>query len=377
MNGSIRRKSGNSWQIIIDLGRDANGKKLRKYVTVKGAKALAQRQLRELLTAQDKGLTIQPKEVTLAAWVEKWLAEYVRPKNSQHTYERYHRLLQRHVLPVLGDVELTKLTPGHVKSLEAELSAHGMAPAGVELVHCVISGLLKKAVREELVWRNVCKAVSPPKVDRKEVEPPEVAEVLRVLDIAKKQEHQLYPCLHLIAYTGLRRGEALGLKWQDVNLEAGTISIVRSLGRSVEKGLVFASPKTRAGRRVVDLDDDTVAVLRAHQGRQLLWQVELGDVFEGQGLVFPNDTGGPLNPMKLTRAYQGLAEQARVRDRRLHDLRHFQASVLLQSGQSIVLVSKRLGHASVSTTADIYAHIAPGWQKEAAQRFAAVMRGET
>jgi integrase len=375
MNGSIRKKGRSSWQIIIDLGRDANGKKLRKYVTVKGAKALAQRQLRELLTVLDKGLPVSPKEVTLAAWVKKWLAEYVRPKNSQHTYERYDRLLRCHVLPVLGQVALTKLSPSHLKSLEAQLSTQGMAPAGVELVHCVISGMLKEAVKQEFVWRNVAKVVTPPKVDRKEVEPPEIAEVLRLLNIAKAQEHPLYPCLHLIAYTGLRRGEALGLRWQDVNLEAGTISVVRSLGRSTEKGLVFSPPKTTSGRRVVDLDEDTVAVLRAHQGRQLLWQVELGDVFQGQGLVFPNETGRPLNPMKLTRAYQSFAEQAGLKAGRLHDLRHFQASVLLQNGQSLVLVSKRLGHASVSTTADIYSHIAPGWQKAAAQRFAAVMRG--
>jgi integrase len=377
MTGSIRKRGKSSWQITVDLGRDPDGKKVRKFATVTGTKAQAQRQLRELLTQQDKGIPISSSKITLATWMERWLAEYVRHKNSQHTYERYDRLLRLHVLPVLGDVELTQLTPSHIKSLEAQLSAEGMAPAGVELVHCVISGVLKQALREELVWRNVCQAVAPPRVDRKEVEPPEVAGVRRVLEIAKEQEHPLYPCLHLIAYTGVRRGEALALRWQNVNLEAGTISIVESLGRSVEKGLVFSPPKTKSGRRVVDLDDDTVAVLRAHQGRQLLWQVELGDVFQGQGLVFPNETGGPLNPMKLTRAYQSLAKQAGLKDGRLHNLRHFQASVMLQNGQSMVLISKRLGHASVSTTADIYAHIAPGWQKEAAQRFAKVMRGET
>ena len=376
MNGSIRKKGKSSWQIIIDLGRDASGKKLRKFVTVKGTKAEAQRKRRELLTNLDKGIPVNSSKITLAAWVERWLAEYVRHKNSQHTYERYDRLLRLHVLPVLGDVELTKLTPSHLKSLEANLSAEGMAPAGVELVHCVISGVLKQALREELVWRVVTQAVTPPRVDRKEVEPPEIAGVRRVLDIAKEQEHPLYPCLHLIAYTGARRGEALALRWQNVNLESGTISIVESLGRSVEKGLVFSPPKTRSGRRVVDLDDDTVALLRAHQGRQLLWQVELGDVFRNQGLVFPNLTGGPLNPMALTREYQRLAAQAGLKAGRLHDLRHFHVSVMLHSGETMVMVSKRLGHATVSTTADIYAHIAPGWQKEAAQRFAKVMRGE-
>lgn len=155
----------------------------------------------------------------------------------------------------------------------------------------------------------------------------------------------------------------------------GTIAVVQTLGRSVEKGLVFQPPKTNAGRRVVDLDDTTIAVLRAHQGQQLLYKAGLEGMYQGHGLVFPGPTGGPLNPMAITRAFGRLAEREGLMDRRLHNLRHFHASVMLQHGQSLVLVSKRLGHASVSTTADIYAHISGGWQKEAARAFAKAMDG--
>jgi integrase len=207
----------------------------------------------------------------------------------------------------------------------------------------------------------------------KEVEPPEITAVRRILETAREQEHPLFPCLHLIAYTGVRRGEALGLRWQDVNPEAGTISIVQTLGRSLE-GLLFQPPKTNAGRRVIDLDDGTIAVLRAHQGQQLLHKTQLEGAYQDQGLVFADPLGDPLNPMAVTRAFQSLAKKAGLNGVNIHTLRHFHASVMLQAGQSWVTVSKRLGHASASITADIYAHCLPGWQKEAANAFAKAMQ---
>lgn len=250
-----------------------------------------------------------------------------------------------------------------------------MAPKGVELVHTVISGAYKYALRMEVAWRNPAKAVTPPKVVRKEVEPPEIARVKEILRLAGEEEHPLFPCLYLIAYTGLRRGEALGLRHQDLILEAGLISIVQTAGRSLHKGVIIEPTKTTYSRRSVDLDDDTVAVLRAHVGKQMLHRMELGEVYKEQGLVFPDAVGQPLNPMALTRAFQSYAKRLGLEGAKLHDLRHFHASVMLQKGGgSLLLVSRRLGHASVATTGDIYGHLLPGWQKEAANAFAKVMR---
>jgi integrase len=228
----------------------------------------------------------------------------------------------------------------------------------------------------EVAWRNPAKSVTPPRIVRKEVEPPEIATVKRILELAEEEEHQLFPCLHLIAYTGSRRGEALGLRHQDLNLEAGYISIVQTIGRSLHKGLIVQPTKTNAGRRSIDIDDRTVAVLRAHIGRQLLSRMELKDIYEGNGLLFPGPLGAPLNPMTVTRTFQSFAKRLGLKGATLHDLRHFHASVLLQNGQSIVLVAKRLGHASVATTGDIYGHLLSGWGKEAANAFAkAIERG--
>lgn len=246
----------------------------------------------------------------------------------------------------------------------------------MQLVHAVISGAYKYTLNDDngYAWRNPAKAVTPPKIVREEVAPPEIARVREVLALAASEAHPLAPCLHLIAYTGIRRGEALGLRHQDLKLETGIISVVQTVSRSLEKGIIIQPTKNSSRRRSVDLDEDTIDVLRAHLGRQLLSRMELEGVYEDQGLLFPDPLGNPLNPMAVTRAYQSYAKKLGLKKAKVHELRHFHASVMLQRGARLLLVSKRLGHASIATTGDIYGHLMPGQQKEAANAFAKAMK---
>ena len=246
------------------------------------------------------------------------------------TIERYEGLIQKHIAPVIGKIELSKLSPSDIRSLEARFSSNGMAPKGVELVHTVISGAYKYALRMEVVWRNPAKAVTPPRVIRKEVEPPEISRVREILALAAEEEHPLFPCLYLIAYTGIRRGEALGLRHQDLNLETGVISIIQTVSRSLRQGIIIQTTKTNSSRRSVDLDDDTIEVLRTHIGRQMLSRLELEGAYEDHGLVFPGPLGNPLNPMALTMTFQSYAKRLSLEGAKVPDLRHFHAPVMLQ-----------------------------------------------
>ena len=194
-----------------------------------------------------------------------------------------------------------------------------------------------------------------------------------ILTASREHGDELFPALWLIAYSAIRRGECLGLHWQQVDFERQEISIISSLVRSAEKGLIFEPPKSTASRRVINLDDGTMEVIRAHKVRQMEHRLTMAQSYEDNDLVFPNEYGQPLNPMRLTRALDRAGKRVTADHVKLHDLRHFHASVLLQSGQSPVLVSKRLGHSSVSMTLDIYAHLMPGWQREAAEVFAKAM----
>ncbi|MDO8750670.1 MAG: site-specific integrase [Dehalococcoidia bacterium] len=369
MNGSIRKRGKDSWELTIDLGFDADGKRKRKFVTVQGKRADADKRLRQLLTDNDKGLPINTAKITVGDWLSRWLQEDVKPQKRIKTYERYESIVRKHVAPAIGHIQLTALTPSHVRTLLTQLSADGMAPAGVDLVRNVVHGALKAAMRLDLLHRNVVDAAPAPKIDRPEIAPPDADAVGKVLALAKSQVHPLFAALHLAAYTGARRGEVLALAWEYVDLHAGTISITRSLDRA-KAGLVFEPPKTRNGRRLIDLDQRTIEVLRAHQGRQLLEKMQAEGAYVDQGLVFANALGQPINPMRLTRAFQSLAQQCGLGHVKLHALRHSHATILFAANESLFDVSRRLGHGSIATTADLYGHVLPGHGKKQADAFA-------
>ena len=197
--------------------------------------------------------------------------------------------------------------------------------------------------------------------------------VKALLTTSEAEGDRLFPAGRLIAYSGVRRGECLGLPWQNVDFARQRITIVQALVRSAEQGLTLEPPKSRASRRVIDLDNDTMEALHRHKVNQMEHRLILGRTYEDRDLVFPNDFGQLLNPMALTRALNRAVKRVGADNVKLHDLRHFHASVLLQSGQNPVLVSKRLGHSTVSMTLDVYGHLMPGWQREAAEVFAKAM----
>ncbi|MDA0988790.1 MAG: site-specific integrase, partial [Chloroflexi bacterium] len=360
--------------IVLDMGRDpTTQKRKQQWVSVKGTKKAAEERLTELLRQVDTGLSIPKGKLTVRDWLAQWLVQDIKPYRATKTHDRYSGIVQRHLIPHIGHIRLAALAPSHVKDLLALLIGQGMAPAGVDLCRTVLHGALKAAIQQELLSRNAVDATTPPRVERSEIIPPEIKSVAGILACAEESGHPLFAALHLLAYTGARRGEILGLDWQHVNLTDGTISIVRSLGRSRE-GLVFGPPKTTNGRRVIDLDQRTVEVLQAHQGEQLLERVHAEGAYADNGLVFANTLGEPINPMQVTRAFQSLARQCGAGHVKLHALRHFHASVLFQQKQSLFAVSRRLGHASISTTADLYGHMLPGSGKEQANAFAEAMR---
>jgi integrase len=347
--------------------------RLRKYVNVKGKKADAERQLRELLGSLDRGIPINIEKVTVGDWVDGWLKEHVIPNRRQRTAERYRDIVRKHIKPYIGHVQLSRLTPTDIKSLESEWGNRGMSATGVTYAHRILSAALKYAVKMEVLYRNPVQVVDPPRVEKREVQPPDVGTVNGILTALEKEGDRFFPALRLIAYSGIRRGECLGLHWQQVDFTRQEITIVKSLVRSADKGLILEPPKSRASRRVIDLDGGTMEVLREHKVRQMEHRLLLGQNYADHDLVFPDEFGRPLNPMALTRALNRATKRVGTDGIKLHDLRHFHASLLLQSGQNPVLVSKRLGHSAVSMTLDIYGHLMPGWQKEAAEVFAKAM----
>jgi integrase len=216
MQGRIRRRSKNSRELTLDLGRDSHGNRLRKFENVKGKKADAEHRLRELLSVHEKGLPLDSSTVTVAEFLWRWHRDYAVPDTKPRTSEGYEVIIRCYLVPHLGHLILTKLQPGDVKRMEAQLLESGKSPMTIRHVHMLLQEALSHAIQWGILWRNPAEAVTSPKVTRKAVQPPDIKQVLHILKLARTTPY--YTALYVCAYTGCRRGEVLGLRWQDVDL---------------------------------------------------------------------------------------------------------------------------------------------------------------
>ena len=371
MTGSIRKRSPGSWELTIDLGRDANGKRIRRYSSVKGTKKQADQRLRELLTELDGGVVPFTGRVMMRDWLDRWMSDCVEGHLSQATQDRYRGAVINHLTPALGHVELKRLSPTHVQALQKTLLDNGMDPNGVSLVRSVLSGAMKHALNLEMILRDPVSAAKAPPVPVREVQPPPAEAVIKMLTLAKEnqRDYWLYPALHLLVYTGIRRGELLALLWDAVDFEKSEIRITSSVGRRSD-GVNSSPPKSARGNRTVSLDAGTLEVLRQHRERQDREKAELAGAYADRGIVFADPLGQWLNPMKITRKVGSLGKQVGHPQAMPHNLRHFHCSVALEQKTNPVVVSQRMGHSNTAITMEIYAHVLPGWQQEAADDFA-------
>jgi integrase len=369
--GSIKPRGKGIWTIVIDLPRGEDGKRKQKRITVRGRKEQAEKELTRVLNELDQGVPLDASKMTLADYLEIWLRDVVSLRNRPRTIDGYKTIVRKYLIPHVGRIQLAKLTAAHIEKMYARILEEGLSPNTAHHVHVCLSKALNDALRKGIVGRNVCKIVQPPSPGRYEVNIPEVEGIRRIIELAKETPY--YAALHFTAYTGVRRAEVLALTWADVDLDRAFVSITKTLQRIGKNGLVVDPTKSQAGRRGIALDEGTIAVLRAHRGQQLLYKMQLGEVWNDGDLVFPGPFGKHLDPATLTRNFEKLACKAGYPGLRLHDLRHAHAAGMIKAGAAPLVVMERLGHASAAFTLNVYGHLSPGMQTEAAAAFAKLM----
>ncbi len=381
MKGRIRRRSSGHWELTADAGKDANGKRRRRSETFKGSKREADRRLREFVAEVEAELEQERtpsrrRTWTVSEWLYKWLHERVEIKRKLGTFERYEGIARKHLVPVIGHVELANLSPLDINDALGKLVKNGEYTRTAEPAYTVLSGALKYAWDLEQIDVNPMGRVAMPRAPRRRVDPPDVERVQNLLRLAEDEDHYLFVFLNLDARAGMRRGEMMALRWENVNLEAGYLLVVESAVKSHREGVRLEPPKTERGERRIDLDGRMVELLAGHKERQEAWVDKEPSGCIDKGLVFPGADGDWMKPQNMLRHLKELGTRVGIPDITFHKLRHFHATIALDQGNNPVVVSRRMGHSKVSTTIDLYGHVLPGWQKDVAENDANVIDGE-
>ena len=380
MRGHITKRGKDSWAVVIYTGRDPQtGKKQYKWHSVKGTKKQAEKEMAALINSLETGSYIKPKKTSLGLFLEQWLQDYASTNTAPRTYERYAEIVRLHLIPNLGNILLTKLTPEHLQTYYAKALRSGringnggLSAQTVKHHHRVLFEALKHAVRWGLIARNVAEAIDPPKPEKKEMATVYADDVDRLLEEARKLEESssipYYTIVYTALHTGMRRGELLALRWIDIDLDLLTISVNRSLQVLNDRTRSFKEPKTSKGRRTIAMTPSLALVLKDYQTAQSTLRLLANTPVQQDDLVFSNLDGEPLNPSSISPGFSKIARKAGL-NVRFHDLRHTHATLMLKAGIHPKIVSERLGHSSVSITLDRYSHVVPGLQEAAAQRF--------
>jgi integrase len=370
MSGHIRRRGARSWELKYDVGTDPlTGKRRVRYASFKGTRREADLELARLITANVSGQGVDPSKATVAEFLHRW-QEWANTNVSPKTAERYSELVRLYIVPHVGAMPIQKLRPAHLVELYAILQRRGghngapLAPRTVGSVHRVLRRSLGHATGWNVISSNPAAVVKPPRVPSTEIgilTEEQIAALLRHLN-----GRTLRPIVSFLLGTGTRRGEALALRWQDVDLNKGLIRIERSLEQT-KAGLRFKSPKTRLGRRGFTISPWLVAELRAQRIRQDEPRLALGlGRAAGDDLVFARWDGKPRVPFSVTRDFGVALRALGIEGRTLHSLRHTHVSQLIASGMDILTISRRIGHASAAITLAIYGHLMPGSDDRAA-----------
>ncbi|MHB0912080.1 MAG: tyrosine-type recombinase/integrase [Armatimonadota bacterium] len=360
--------------MIIYLGVDPiTGKKRQRWYTVKGNKRDAEKELTRILRELDTGQHVEPSKMSLAAYLEKWLQDCAYPTVAAKTYERYVEIVRKSIIPALGGIRLDQVKPLDIQHFYSEQLASGrkdgsggLAPRTVLHYHRILREALQQAVKWQLIARNPCDSVEPPRPRHTEMRVFTEKQVLALLEFCRG--HKYYLPILLAVTTGLRRGEILALKWSDLDLDNRTLAVMRSL-QETHEGVNIKDTKTAKARRLVVLPDMVTDALAEHKEAQDKLKAMMGEAYQDHDLICSQSDGNPIIPMNLTQGFGFLLEKAGLPHIRFHDLRHTHATILLSQNVHPKVVSGRLGHSTVGITLDTYSHVLPSMQEEAAQKF--------
>lgn len=355
MRGYIKQRAKGSWSVVVYLGKDAvTNKKKYKWYTVKGTKPLAEKFLNEKINELENGIYIDSKNMTIAEYLNYWYEQTCLPKLAPTTYESYKRNIDKYIIPTLGNIKLQNLLPLQLQSFYTELSKT-LSNTTVVYIHRIIHSALKQAMKWQLVIRNVADNVEIPKKKKYTAVILDSSQINSLIN-AVKNTYIYIPVIIAIS-TGMRRGEILGLTWDNIDLDKSTLNVVQAL-TPTQNGLKILPPKTKTSIRKISLPPTLVEILKMHKEKNY-----------NNNFVCCLENGQIITPSSLNHKFKDILTANNLPSVRFHDLRHSHASLLLSQGVQAKAISERLGHSNINITMDLYSHIYEATNVEIANNF--------
>ena len=362
---SVKTKTGISYQITIEGGYDElTGKRIRAYKTVKGSKREANSVMHKMITEMEEGKLTQRSKKKVSEWMDEWLENYL-PNIEETTRRGYRNKIKCYIKPAIGDIFIKALKPEHVQRMVNDMIDRGLAPKSVRDAFNNVNAAMKKAVKLRLVPYNPCEAVELPKLKRYRANVYTLDMIHNLLDTAMGTD--MYLPVFLLVMVGLRRGELLALTWGDIDFDNNILKVRRNMVNG-ENGIVIKAPKSESGIRDIRLGSDVMAVLKEAKAQYAKDAFSYGLGFQNLGFVIRQEDGSPYRPDSMTQKWERFLETYNLPKIRLHDLRHSNATALIQAGVNPKVVQQRLGHADVQITLNTYTHVLPEMDMEAAAK---------
>lgn len=400
--GSLEKRGDKTWRLIASCGMKGDKQiKKNRTVTVKvaceqksckgcsrTARCQARREVEKLLTEFimeiEKGIFIDPTKLTFQDFVERWLKDYAEGNLAPKTLYRYKEILNSRVLPAMGHLKIDQIKPNHLLEFYANLQEDGIRmdgkPGGLSgktimQHHRIISSILNDAVQWQVIGSNPASRVKPPRVKKKQADCYEREQIVALLSALEGEELKNRALVHLALFTGLRRGELMGLEWQDINIEAGTLDVRQSSQYLPGKGTFTKAPKNDSSVRLISLPGFIVEVLRLHKKEQIEHRLKAGDLWQGSDSLFTTWNGRAMHPDTITKWFPEFLERHKLPHLSFHGLRHTAATMLINGGIPLKNISGRLGHSNISTTGDIYTHYLKSSDKVISDKLEQVYQG--
>ena len=359
-DGSITQRADGRWHARVDLGI-VNGKRVRKSLYGKSPKEVSAK-LRDALKRKSQGALVTGPRQTFGQFLDRWIRDIITPKCRPKTISTYRGLIDRHIKPGLGTIALAKLTAKDIQGFYAQKREQGLAPQTIVHLHALIRACLKYAERSGEIGYSPINRVVAPTSPRADIRPFTIDEATKILEVSAGD--RLAALWSLAFHTGLRQGELLGLRWQDVDADRATLTVLQTI-QEIDGKIQVGAPKSKSSRRTVPIESAALDALKTWRTRQIEERLKAGPAWSDSGFVFTSQVGTPLSARNVARRWHQILDAAGVERRGMHAARHTVATLLMAAGKHPSLVQDLLGHSTIRLTLDTYTHVSEHLRSEA------------